>query len=844
MKTRFNILSGFLFLIILTTSVQAQSTVQSPSEFLGYELGTEWTPHHKVVDYLWHVAELSPMIEAKSYGESNQGRELMLAVVSDAQNMERLEQIRTNNLKRAGLVDGTPTADSTAIIWLSYNVHGNEASSSEAAMKTIYELVQPDNEQTKTWLQNTVVVIDPMLNPDGRDRYVHWYKQTAGDEVNIYPDAREHHEPWPGGRTNHYYFDLNRDWAWLTQQESRQRMQQYQQWMPHIHVDFHEQGYNSPYYFAPAAKPFHNAITDWQAEFQYAIGENHARYFDENGWLYFTREVFDLFYPSYGDTYPTFNGAIGMTYEQAGHSRAGLGIKTMEEDTLTLNDRLIHHYTTGISTVEMASKNADKLTSEFSSYYQTAQNDPRGEYKTFVIKGDNNPDKLASLFKLLDQHQVTYGKATQSRRLQGYNYATGITEPVQINEDDYLVTAYQPKGVLARILFEPRPQLEDSVTYDITAWEQHYAYGIEGYALKQQLAVDEQSYTKPQMEQSYPEKPYAYLVRWQDLEDMRLLSDLLKQDIKIRFASNEFKIDDRMYGPGTLVITRSDNKDLGQQFDEKVRALGEKHNQQIVGVETGFVQSGSDFGSSSVRYLSKPEIAVLAGEGTNSYRVGEVWHFFDHQIDYPVTMLDTGYFEDVDLNKYDVLILPSVYHGNQLDENWIQKIRDWISSGGKLIALKDANGMLADTEGFGLTSKNGDDDTESDDSENASLDTYQDQQRERISESNSGSVYKIAMDDTHPLAFGYDDTYFSLKLDADTYRYLEDGWNVGVAKDDAHMSGFVGYSAKEELENTLTFGVQSIGEGQVVYMVDNPLFRAFWYNGKLLFGNAVFMVGQ
>lgn len=844
MKTRFNILSGFLFLLILTTSVQAHSTVQSPAEFLGYEIGTEWTPHHKVVDYFRHVAESSPMIEVKSYGKSNQGRELMLAVVSDAQNMKRLEQIRTNNLKRARLIDGTPKADSTAIVWLSYNVHGNEASSSEAAMKTIYELVQPDNEATKTWLQNTVVVIDPMLNPDGRDRYVHWYKQTAGDGVNIYPDAREHHEPWPGGRTNHYYFDLNRDWAWLTQHESRQRMQQYQQWMPHIHVDFHEQGYNSPYYFAPAAKPFHNAITDWQAEFQYAIGENHARYFDENGWLYFTREVFDLFYPSYGDTYPTFNGAIGMTYEQAGHSRAGLGIKTMEGDTLTLKDRLTHHYTTGISTIEMASKNADKLISEFSSYYETAQNNPRGEYKTFVIKGDNNPDKLTSLFKLLDQHQVTYGKATQSRRLQGYNYATGTTERVQVSEDDYLVTAYQPKGVLARILFEPRPELEDSVTYDITAWEQHYAYGIDGYALKQQLAVDEQSYTKPQMEQTYPEKPYAYLVRWQDLEDVRLLSDLLKKDIKIRFASNDFKIDDRMYAAGTLIITRSDNKGFGQQFDENIKALGEKYNQQVVGVETGFVQSGSDFGSSSVRYLEKPDIAVLAGEGTNSYRVGEVWHFFDRQIDYPITMLDTGYFGDVDLNKYDVLILPSAYYGDQLGDKWIQKLGDWVSSGGKLIALKNANGMLADTEGFGLTSKNGGDETESVESENAKLDTYQDQQREGISESNSGSVYKITMDKTHPLAFGYGDTYYSLKLDTDTYSYLDEGWNVGVAKDDAHMSGFVGYRAKEELENTLTFGVQSIGEGKVVYMIDNPLFRAFWYNGKLLFGNAVFMVGQ
>ncbi len=831
------------FALFITTGIKAQSGLQSPSEFLGYELGSQWTPHHKVMDYFWHVAEQSALVEAKTYGTTNEGRELMLAYISSEQNMGQLEKIRMNNLKRTGMVDGEPTADSTAIVWLSYNVHGNETSSSEAAMKTIYELVRPDNPETKEWLQNTMVIMDPMLNPDGRDRYVHWYKETVGDTFNAYGEAREHHEPWPGGRTNHYYFDLNRDWAWLTQKESRQRVAEYQKWMPHIHVDFHEQSYTSPYYFAPAAKPFHKAITEWQRDFQYTIGANHAEYFNKNGWLYFTREVFDLFYPSYGDTYPIFNGSIGMTYEQAGGGYSGLGIRKPEGDTLTLTDRLTHHHTTGLSTVEVSSRNAGQLVDQFAEYYRTAQQNPQGEYKTFVIDKDNNPDKLQALFALLDKHQVKYGEASQSQRLSGYNYNTGSTERVWVEEGDYLVSAYQPKSVLARIFFEPRPELTDSVTYDITAWEQHYAYGLDGYALTERLNVEAASAPQKEIDNTTDGNPYTYVAEWKDLGDANLLADLLKHDIKVRFAEEKFKIDDKSYAPGTLIITRSDNKNRAQKFDSLVQELATKHHQQIHAVSTGFVESGSDFGSSSVRYLEKPRVALLSGKGTSSNRVGEIWHYFDRQINYPVTLLSTDYFDEIDLHNYDVLILPSGYYNSAIDSSRLSDIREWISSGGRLIAVQDANDFLAGKEGFNLAKKSDDEDGEHPQSGTV-LDEYGQQQRENISSYNSGSIYEITMDNSHPLAFGYDDHYFSLKLDTDAYGYLKDGWNVGVAKEDAHMSGFVGYKAKEKLKNTLTFGVQNMGQGSVIYMVDNPLFRAFWYNGKLLFGNAVFLVGQ
>ncbi len=841
MKNRLKYL--FLLLVFLgidLTETYAQNQLQSPTQFLGYELGEQWTPHHNVIEYCKHVAEISPMVQWKSYGTTYEGRELIYLTVSTQENINRTKEIRTNNLKRAGLLEGEPTEDSTAIVWLSYNVHGNETSSSEAAMKTLYNLVRPGDEKPQKWLQNTMVIIDPMLNPDGRDRYVYWYKQAVGEEANAHPEAREHNESWPNGRTNHYYFDLNRDWAWLIQKESRQRNKIFQQWLPHIHVDFHEQGHNSPYYFAPATEPYHKAITDWQREFQYTIGKNHAKYFNNNNWLYFTREIFDLFYPSYGDTYPIFNGSIGMTYEQAG--QAGLQILQTEGDTLTLKDRLTHHFTTGMSTIEVTSSHAGRVVSEFAGYYQNAEENPSGKYKTYVIEGDNNPDKLRSLFDLLDQHNVEYGRAPRNDSYDGCNYSTGCNEQVRVSTDDFIVSAYQPKSVLARIFFEPRPELSDSVTYDITAWGQHYAFGLDGYALEERIEPVPAGFPESNVTNTTSGTPYAYLVEWSTFTDMKLLAKWLEKNIKVRFASEQFTINGNTYAPGTLVITHSDNTHLGDQFEKLVQQAATSLGQQLHPVSTGFVDSGPDLGSDAVRFMEQPQIALLAGAGTSGNNVGEIWHFFDRQIDYPVTMLDTDYFGDVDLNKYDVLVLPDGHYDDIISDEQFSDIKYWISGGGRLIAFQNANAFLSGKEGFNLEAKKDNKETGQDTVENVT--SYNQRQRRNISDYNSGSIFKVTMDPTHPLAYGYDQTYFSLKLDTDAYSYLEEGWNAGITEDEAHVSGFVGQQAEKSMENTLSFGVQSLGKGSVVYMIDNPLFRGFWHNGKLLFGNAVFMVGQ
>ncbi len=822
------------FILFITPNVLAQ--LQSPAEFLGYELGEQWTPHHKVLAYFQHVADHSDMVSLSSYGTTYEGRELVTAVVSSASNMNRIEEIRINNLKRVGFEEGQPTPDKTPIIWLSYNVHGNETSSSEAAVNTVYKLVTEHQE----WLEDVVVIMDPMVNPDGRDRYVYWNKMVTGEEFDPNPDAREHHEPWPGGRTNHYYFDLNRDWAWQTQIESQQRIREYLKWKPHVHVDFHEQGYNSPYYFAPAAEPFHMAISDWQREYQTMIGKNHARYFDQNNWLYFTREIFDLFYPSYGDTWPTFNGAIGMTYEQAGHSRAGLGVITAEGDTLTLTDRLTHHTTTGLSTVEITALNKERVVDEFASYFAETRSDGSGEYKTFVVRKSSNPDKVSMLLQYLVKQNIEFGVARSASRMEGYNYSDGTTGRVNIEPGDYVISTYQPQGTLVRVLFEPRPELADSVTYDITSWEAHYAFGVEGYAVKGQIATDPVSMETTSSTTPYIERPYAYLAKWNALDDLKFLAVLLNKGVRARYAEQAFSMNGNEYAAGTLIITRNGNESLGDRFDEVVKSTADELGRTVTPVSTGLVTTGKDFGSSSVRFIDAPKVALLAGEGTSSNMVGHIWHFFDRQIDYPVTLINIDDMGGVQWSDYDVIILPSGYYGSTFNEDRLNELKSWIRSGGTLIAVDGGNRVLAGKDGFALKRKtSGGNGSENPDEK---LRKYGEAQRESVTNFNAGAVFELTMDDTHPLAFGYDDQYMSLKLGSAAYEYLDNGWNVGVAKGDAHRSGFVGYKAKENLQNSLSFGVQNMGGGQVVYMIDNPLFRGFWHNGKLLFGNAVFLL--
>lgn len=829
---------SFLFLFSFSCFTQAQNIV-TPDAFLGYKLGSRFTVHSRIVNYFEAAASSNPeQMKLEKYGETNEGRPLFTAVIASKENMKRIEEIRKNNLRLTGLLKDVPgNINAPVIVWLSYNVHGNETSSSEVSMKVLYELLSGKNTSLNEWMKNTVVIIDPCLNPDGRDRYVNWLNQVTGKFPNPDVNAREHDEPWPGGRSNHYNYDLNRDWAWQTQVESQTRLVKYQQWMPQIHCDFHEQSPNAPYYFAPAAEPVHEAVTQWQKDFQVIVGKNHAKYFDANGWLFFTKQYFDLFYPSYGDTYPLFNGSIGMTYEQGGGPRGGVAIALENGDTLTLDDRIAHHFSTSISTIEIASANSNRLLSNFKNYFDESNAGKNNIYKSYVVKNAANSN-ISALKNLLQKNQIQFGFANANSNGKGYNYFNQKEESFTIQKNDLVINAAQPKAALLKVLFEPQPKLSDSATYDITAWALPYAYGIQAFASKDDVPSTNNE-NNAASSTTLNGNAYGFVVPFNSFNETKLISALLDANVKVRFAESAFANDDASYNEGSLLVLRKGNENK----IDKILALFQQFKADVKLLSSGFSQKGFDAGSDRIHFVKNPRVALLTGDGVSSTGAGEVWHFFEQELNKKITLVNASEFDYTDFQNFNTIILPDGNYKFLNNKDAAARLRQWIRDGGRLIALENSVKQIASLD-WGIKLKKIAEDKTDTALGYIALKKYADREKEGVTNNIPGAIYKMEIDNTHPLGYGYPNFYYTLKLNDNAYEFLRDGWNVGVIKKTQPVAGFVGNNVKNILKDAVLLGELPMGRGSVVFFADNPLFRSFWENGKMLFTNAVFFVGQ
>ncbi len=819
-----------LLLVLLTGSVlppviSGQTVLKDPSEFLGYELGTRFTEHRDALDYFDYLhRNAGGMVRVDTVGETYEGRPLVIATISSPENMSDLEGIRARHL--GSITDNSDSGK--AIVWLSYNVHGDESVGLESALITAYTLLT----NRKELLENVVVRIDPCLNPDGRERYVQWFRQYRNLREQPDRNSREHRQNWPGGRTNHYMFDLNRDWVWLTQQESEFRLREYQRWMPHIHVDFHEQDIDSPYYFAPASEPYHEVITTFQRNFQEEIARNHARYFDQNGWLYFTSERFDLLYPGYGDTYPMFNGAIGMTYEQGGSGEAGLSVITSTGDTLTLEERIRHHFTSGISTLEVASDNVDRLNSEFRKYFRDVPED----FHAYALRG--HPDKLHRLGRLLNAHGIEVS-ISQNETGKGFSYRGQINQSVQLDDHTWILSGKQPKNRLIKALFEPRTLVSDSLTYDITSWSLPFAYGLEAWALNEvpghltRLSPEEIGNWGPKHRSiESGSSDLGFIADWASIADGIWLSALLREGIRLRRTSEPISYGDNTFGRGSIIYLERDQERSDAR--EKLLKISTKMAQTLHGLPSGRPQNGPDLGSSAITSLNAPRVALLSGAPTRPQGFGEVWHFLERDLEYPVTVLDASYFDRVNLSSYQVLILPPGNYREFLDTRVRERLERWIRSGGRLIALGRAVRFLAGNDPFELSRKTYDGGKED------NRVSYDRIERQNLAYQITGALFPVEIDPTHPLAYGYGEQYVTLKLNGEAYEPLSLGTVARLGDTGRPLTGFAGYKAQEHIVHSLSIGVQVIGSGEVVYFADNPLFRGFWEEGKLFVANALF----
>ena len=828
----------FFVSLTLFLSLTLNAQLKSPADFLP-DYGKHVTYYHQLEAYFAQLGQNSDMIQHTVYGQTYEGRDLHAYYISTPDNLKNLENIRQNHLNQIGMGGKPASVGNKAIVWLSFNVHGNEPAAAESAMNVAYELINPDNAATKEWLKDIIVVLDPCLNPDGYSRYGNWLHSITGQQLHPEQSDREHMEPWPGGRENHYAYDLNRDWAWQVQQESQQRIALYNQWMPMVHVDVHEMGFNEPYFFPPAAEPMHDFITKAQKDFHTAIGEMTSKKFDEKGWSYYTREIFDLFYPSYGDTYPTFNGAVGMTYEQGGIG-AGRAVKTNSGTMLTLQDRINHHTTAILTAVETAAWQREKLIKNFRSYFKDSRENPKGKYETYIVKNGGRAEELA---KLLTRNNIAFTYADESKKLSGYHYQSDKDKDFTLEPNDIIISARQTKSVLTQVLFEPVARLSDSLSYDITAWDLPHAFGVESYGLKKSLTVKTRNAPKYKGKFEY-ERVYAFYVPWNGRASVKVLAQLHSNKIKVRKATKASFYRGINIQPGDLVVLKGDNAQLSE-FEQTMKVMLEgKRDFEVI--ESGFSLTGADLGSEAYPLLEAPKVLLLSGKGVSSTEFGQVWFYFDNILEYPVSIVDVANLGWVKLSEFTTLVIADGWY--DFNETQKAQIDTFIDNGGKVIVQGNALNIFNDRQGYSLThfatetSRNAQKDADDTEELEARYYNYESSLRRGISSSVSGAIIENVLDKTHPLSYGLGDTYFSLKTSSSYYQLLKGASNVIYVPNGYKSFGFIGSSLKKKLGNTVTYAVEHKGNGQVVYMVDNPLFRGFWESGNLLFSNAVFLV--
>jgi hypothetical protein len=817
--------------------------IKSPDEFLGYELGTQFTYHYRAVEYFRYVAEKSPLAIYREYGTSYEGRQMGVCIVSSEENLEHLEEYRKNNLIKTGLSEGTFTGRQIPFIWLAYNVHGNESAGMETAMKTLYTLISGSFPGSVDWLKTCIIIIDPCQNPDGRDLFTTRYRKSQNLTGNPDGNSWEHEQDWPGSRANHYMFDLNRDWTWQTQAETLQRLVLYNQFMPHVFADFHEMGAESTFFFAPGAKPLHEVITPWQQEFHKLIGAGNAAMFDEKSKLYFTKETFDLFCPSFGDTWPLFNGSIGFTYEQGGSGDAGLALKQQSGDTLTLKKRIDGHFTASMATLKISYENREKLISEFNRFFAENTEKPTFQYKSIIIKGSNERSNLNDFLQLLKRNQIRYSYAgSTGKKIRGFDYSANTGGEVIIEKGDILISAYQPQSRFVSVLFEPDSKASDSLSYDLSAWALPYAYNLKAYALEERIKpLDGNVESEIINNEPGKSKPYGYAVNFTGFNELKYVAALQKKNIKTRYSVKPFSMNGASFDRGSFIITLGDNADKENKIERIVTDEANRLQVKLTPVFSGLVEKGKDLGSDYTPLMNKVKVAILCGEGTSTGTVGELWYFFERDLEYPVSLINTNNTDKTDLRDYDVLLLTSGKYTKLKDT-----IVNFVKKGGRVIAFENAISVFASEKSTALfkatemriaelkaiEKKERSDDT-------LLLRKFDVERRHMLSEKSAGSIYKVKIDSTHPYGFGLGNEWFIMKKNS-VYPFLNKGSNIGYILDNDPVAGFAGSKFRKQIKNTLVIGSEKIGSGEVIYITDDPYFRAFWKSGRVLLGNVIF----
>jgi hypothetical protein len=872
-------------LLLATTSIAAQGlapntnydpAIPTLEAVAGHKPGDAITTPDQIGRYLEALAKAAPdRTRLVHYATSWEGRPLQYLIVGSRERIARLDDIRRGIQSLAsGSADAEKLIpDLPVVVWLLHGVHGNEISSSDAALAEAYHLLAAGgNADVDLALREALVIIDPMQNPDGRQRFVTSNLLGRAAEPDPEPSSAEHDEPWPGGRSNHYLFDMNRDYFALSQPETQGRARVMLEWYPQVVVDLHEMGGNSTYYFAPPASPLNPMITPAQQKWFDVFGRANAAQFDQRGFGYFIREVYDSFYPGYGESWPIFHGAIGMTYEQA--SARGLAFRREDGTTLTYKDGVIHHFTAAITTVATAARNRERMLRDFFEYRRSAIAIGQQGTREYLIPPGQDAARAGRLARLLAAQGIDVRRADEGFQAGGRPLPAGT----------YIVPLAQPAGRLARNLLDPdvkmdeaflkeqerrrRERLPDQI-YDVTAWSLPLVFDLEVLTTDRPVVVKSTPVDPARQARSTTAPPpsaapIGYLLPWGS-GAAAAATEALRAGLRVQSADQAFTHGGRRYEAGTAFVRILGNL---QGASGRIQEIALKHDAELVPITETWTDQGISLGSGNVAALKAPRVLLAWDTPTSSLSAGWARYVLERRFGQRVTAMRTSTLQNFNMQDYDVLVLPSGTY--TFSEDALRRLRDWIRNGGTLITIAEASrwaardriGLLstdtllrdgsperddapaqgqAQGQGGGSPSAGG---AKPDASKPFDYDKAIEPERERP-ENLAGAVLRVRLDRNHWLTAGLDDHVQAIVEGARVFAplKLDAGRNVGVyeSADRLVAAGLVWKEAQPLLAQRAFLMHQPMGRGHIIAFAEDPNYRAFAEATQLLFINAVLL---
>ncbi|TXE16958.1 zinc carboxypeptidase [Psychroserpens burtonensis] len=803
----------------LSQDVTYDQSIPTPESVIGHQVGEWHITHDKLVYYMQALAKSSNRITVENRGTTFEGRPLLLLTITSPENHKNLESIRQAHI--ASTENNTVTTGNMPIVvYQGFSIHGNEPSGSNASLLAAYHLAAAQSEDVKNILENAIILFDPSLNPDGLQRFAYWANSNKNKNPNPDPNDREYDEVWPGGRTNHYWFDMNRDWLPVQLPESRARIASFHKWLPNILTDHHEMGTNSSFFFQPGIPSRTHPLTPkLNQELTKNIGDFHAKALDKIGSLYYTEESYDDFYYGKGSTFPDINGGIGILFEQAsarGH------LQESDNGILTFPFAIRNQLTAALSTLEAAKNMREDILQYQHDFYKNARQEAKKENGKAIVFGDEkDAAKTFHLAEILKRQHIDFHELKADFTSNGKQFKKGHA---------YIIPKNQKNTRMINAMFEKRTTFQDSLFYDVSAWTFPLAFGLD---YEENISTSNAGAKVENLEMKTgtvaTKSNYAYLMEWHEYYTPKALNAILNSGLRAKVGMKQFSINGKDYDYGTILIpVQNQNKSAADLF-KFLQKISEESHVQIDAVETGLTK-GIDLGSSKFRALKQPKVALIVGEGISPYDAGEMWHLFDQRYDIRITKLDNNSLSNVNLDRYNTIILPS----GRVDSGATKKLKEWVQKGGTIIGYRSALNWLKTNEFIKIDFKK---------MERKATDiTFEQRGDFRGAQVIGGAIFKAHLDRSHPINFGYKaDNIALFKNNTLFMKAAKQSYNNPIKyTKNPLLSGYISKPNLDSLSLTVPFKVKNLGRGNVVVFTDNTNFRAFWYGTNKLLMNAIF----